>query len=140
MTFQLSFNVQATTEVYTYWHTLSLHHAVPICERYRLLQLEADRSTEPGRSGSFDRKSQLRTALQYRTYIGEGLYKTHLGVSAPLLVLTVTTSAARLSPLVALVAETSVSSRNSFKIGRASYGERACQYWLISVVAVSKQK
>src|SRR3546814_3242296 len=85
-------------------------------ERYRLFALEADRSTEPGRSGSFDRKSQLRTARQYRTYIGEGLYKTHLGVSAPMLVLTVTTSAARLCHLVDLVAETSVSSRNSFML------------------------
>lgn len=85
-------------------------------ERYRLFALEADRSTEPSRSGTADRKSQLRTVLQYRTYVGEGLYKAHLGVSAPMLVLTVTTSAARLRNLVDLVSETSTSGRNSFML------------------------
>lgn len=83
---------------------------------YRLFALEADRGTEPGRSNSIARKSQLRTLLQYRTYIGEGLYKAHLGVNAPMLVLTVTTSAARLRNLVELVAETSVTGRNSFML------------------------
>src|SRR3546814_12186145 len=71
-------------------------------ERYRLFALEADRSTEPGRSGSFDRKSQMRTAPHYRTYIGEGLYKTPLGVSAPRRVLTLPTSQQRLFHLLAL--------------------------------------
>lgn len=85
-------------------------------ERYRLFALEADRGTEPGRSSSFNRKSQLRTTLQYRAYVGEGLYKAHLGVSAPMLVLTVTTSAARLRNLVDLVADASVTGRNSFML------------------------
>lgn len=85
-------------------------------ERYRLFVLEADRGTEPGRSNSFDRKSQLRTVLQYRTYVGEELYKAHLGVSAPMLVLTVTTSATRLRNLVDLVTETAATGCNSFML------------------------
>jgi hypothetical protein len=85
-------------------------------ERYRLFALEADRGTEPGRSNSLDRKSQLRTVLQYRTYVGEGLYRARLGVSAPMLVLTVTTNAGRRRNLVDLVAETSATGRNSFML------------------------
>lgn len=85
-------------------------------ERYRIFSLEADRCTEPGRSGSFDRKTQLRAVLQYRAYVGKGLYKAHLGVNAPMLVLTVTTSTARLRNLVGLVARTSATGRNSFML------------------------
>ncbi len=85
-------------------------------ERYRLFALEADRGTEPGHSGTANRKSQLRTVLQYRAYVGEGLYKVHLGVNAPMLVLTITTNAARLRNLVDLVAETSATGRNSFML------------------------
>jgi hypothetical protein len=94
----------------------ALAYRIPAGERYRLFALEADRGTEPGRSSSFDRKSQLRTVLQYRAYVGEGLYKAHLGVNAPMLVLTVTTSAARLRNLVDLVDETSATGRNSFML------------------------
>ncbi len=57
---------------------------------YRFFVVEADRGTEPTRSGRFDRKSHLRTFLQYREYVGRGLYKQHLGLSAGMLVLNVT--------------------------------------------------
>ena len=83
-------------------------------ERYRLFALEADRGTEPSRSGTAWRKSHFRTIEQYRAYVGEGRYKAHLGVSAPMLVLTVTTSATRMRNLVDLVAGTSDAARNSF--------------------------
>ncbi|WP_028795334.1 replication-relaxation family protein [Thalassobaculum salexigens] len=94
----------------------ALAYRTPAGERYRHFALEADRGTEPGRSNSFDRKSQLRTVLQYRTYVGEGQYKTHLGVSAPMLVLTVTASSGRLGNLIELVAKTSETGRNSFML------------------------
>jgi len=85
-------------------------------ERYRLFALEADRGTEPGRYHAFHRKSYLRTVLQYREYVGRGLYKSHLGLSASMLVLNVTTSEARLRNLVSLVADSSPAGSNSFML------------------------
>lgn len=88
-------------------------------ERFRLFALEADRGTEPGRHDSFRRKSYLGSILQYREYVGRALYKAHLGVSAGMLVLNVTTSEARLRNLVSLVAETSPAGSNSFMLFRS---------------------
>lgn len=62
---------------------------------YRFFVVEADRATEPATSGDFDRKSTVRGALQYQAYIERGLYKEHLKLTAPLLVLNVTASAKR---------------------------------------------
>jgi hypothetical protein len=42
---------------------------------YRCFVVEADRGTEPSQASSFSRKSHLRTFLQYREYVGRGLYK-----------------------------------------------------------------
>lgn len=87
-------------------------------ERYRLFALEVDRGTEPGRATRADRKSFLKSLAQYRRCVGEGLYKEHLGVSAPLMVLTVTTSAARIRNMVELVATEASGGRNSFMLFR----------------------
>ncbi|RWQ58829.1 replication-relaxation family protein [Mesorhizobium sp.] len=59
---------------------------------YRFFVVEADRGTEPSRTQTFNRKSHLRNFLQYREYVGRGLYRDHLKLTAPLLVLNVTTN------------------------------------------------
>lgn len=59
---------------------------------FRFFLVEADRATEPSRSSSFNRKSHLRSFMQYREYVGGGLYKAHLNLTAPMMVLNVSTS------------------------------------------------
>lgn len=68
--------------------------------KFRFFVVEADRATEPLSTKSFNRKSARRSFAQYRTYIEDGVYKRHLNLTAPLLVLNVTTSAARREALV----------------------------------------
>ena len=55
----------------------------------------------------FSRKSHLRTFLQYREYVGRHLYKQHLGLSAALLVLNVTTDAGTQASMIKLVQDLS---------------------------------
>lgn len=62
---------------------------------YRFFLLEADRATEPTRAGSYQRKSYKRTILQYREFIGKGLYKDALKLNAGIISLHVTTSPLR---------------------------------------------
>ena len=72
-------------------------------DRYRFFVVEADRSTEPFSSRNFNRKSVLRNYVQYRTYVGQGKYKEHLKLTAPLLVLNVCSDvdrAARMQKLI----------------------------------------
>jgi hypothetical protein len=57
---------------------------------YRFFAVEADRGTEPTRASRFNRKSHLRSFLQYREYVGQKLYKEHLGLKSGLMVLNVT--------------------------------------------------
>lgn len=75
--------------------------------RFRFFVVEADRASEPSRSSKFNRKSHLRTLLQYRAYVGGGLYKEHLGLSAGMMVLNVTTSEATKARMIALTDELS---------------------------------
>lgn len=77
-------------------------------KRYRFFVLEADRATEPLTTRNFNRKSALMNLLQYRAYIADGLYKTHLKLTAPLLVLNVMSNAARTDKTVELVAKHSL--------------------------------
>lgn len=56
---------------------------------YRFFVIEADRGTEPTKSSKFNRKSHLRSFLQYENYIAKGLYKDHLNLTAGLLILNV---------------------------------------------------
>lgn len=69
---------------------------------YRFFLVEADRGTEPTRASRFNRKSHLRNFLQYREYVGQGTYKSHLGLSAGIMVLNVTKDEATLNRMLAL--------------------------------------
>lgn len=68
--------------------------------RYRFFVVEADRATEPLNTKTSNRKSARRSFSQYRAYIEQGLYKQHLKLTAPLLVLNVTTSETRRNALL----------------------------------------
>ena len=83
-------------------------------DRTLLLAIEADRHTEPLRSGTVQRKSVHKNVLQYREYIGRGRYKEHLKTKAPMLVLTVTTSHRHMRGMIDLVTEIAPSGKNSF--------------------------
>lgn len=74
-------------------------------KRYRFYALEADRATEPLRSAEIHRKSFLRHLLQYEDYIEGGLYRDHLDLTAPMMVLNVTTSEERKRRMLALTDE-----------------------------------
>ena len=69
---------------------------------YRFFLVEADRGTEPSRASRFNRKSHLRNFLQYREYIGQKLYKSHLNLTAGLLVLHVTKDQSTLNRMLDL--------------------------------------
>lgn len=73
--------------------------------RYRFYALEADRATEPLRSGNFHRKSFIRHLLQYQDYIEGGGYRKHLKLTAPMLVLNATSDAARMKRMAEIAAE-----------------------------------
>lgn len=79
-----------------------------------LLAIEADRHTEPVRSAKHGRKSFERSFLQYREYIGRGLYKEHLKTSAPMLVLTVTTSYRHMETMIDLIRKITPRKQNQF--------------------------
>jgi Replication-relaxation len=57
--------------------------------RFRFFAVEADRATEPATSSNFNRKSFMRNLLQYDAYVSREGYRQHLRLTAPLLVLTV---------------------------------------------------
>jgi len=63
--------------------------------RFRFFAIEADRATEPLTSGRSNRKSAAQSFAMYRGYIERGVFKQHLHLTAPLLILNVTTSAER---------------------------------------------
>ncbi len=73
--------------------------------KYRFFVVEADRSTEPATTTNFNRKSFLRSLLQYQQYVEGGLYRKHLGLTAPLLVLNVTTDEKRVAKMLDVTAK-----------------------------------
>lgn len=73
--------------------------------RYRFFAIEADRATEPATSSNFHRKSFVRHLLQYERYVEQSGYGDHLSLTAPMLVLTVTTSETRQRRMVKLTEE-----------------------------------
>lgn len=77
-----------------------LEYASDEGSRYRFFVVEADRSTEPASSKSFNRKSLLRNLLQYQAYVEGRLYKEHLNLSAPLVVLNVANSEKRMEQMM----------------------------------------
>jgi len=65
-------------------------------DRFRFFVVEADRGTEPVTSRNWNRKSFERHLAQYQAYVVGGAYKSHLSLTAPLLVLNVVPDEQRL--------------------------------------------
>ena len=74
-------------------------------KRYRFYALEADRATEPLRSAEIHRKSFVRHLLQYEDYIEGVRYQDHLNLTAPMMVLNVTTSEERAARMMKVARE-----------------------------------
>lgn len=74
--------------------------------KFRFFAVEADRSTEPATSSNFHRKSFERHLLQYERYVEANGYRDHLKLTAPMLVLNVTTEERRCSRMLALTRKT----------------------------------
>ena len=74
-------------------------------KRFRFFALEADRATEPLRSGEIHRKSFMRHLMQYEDYIENEEYQDHLDLTAPMLVLNVTTSEERVERMLEVTQE-----------------------------------
>ncbi len=83
-------------------------------KRFRFFALEADRSNEPLRSAEIHRKSFVRHLLQYESYIEEGGYRDHLRLTAPMMVLNVTTSEERVQRMLAVTRDL-YPDRNSYQ-------------------------
>lgn len=92
----------------------------------RFFCLEADRNTEPNRSYHFNRKSYRRSILQYREYVGRGLYKEHLHVTAGMVVVTVTTNDTHMQNLLETVSEAAATGKNSFMLFKSAPVFGAC--------------
>lgn len=82
-----------------------LEYQTPDGPRFRCFLVEADRSTEPATSANFNRKSWQRSLQQYEEYVGQKLYRDHLKLKAPMMILNVVTDANRLNQVQRLVPE-----------------------------------
>lgn len=78
-----------------------LEYHTPKGSRFRFFAVEADRGTEPLTSKNQHRKSLMRNLRQYQAYIKEGVYRDHLRLTAPLLVLSVLSDPSRTQKTVA---------------------------------------
>src|SRR3546814_3011727 len=67
------FNDTATTEIYTYWHTLSLHDALPICRWGRIIGCTP--SVSPARKEEFSAPNRRPTGAKHRRHqqYGKGI-------------------------------------------------------------------
>ena len=83
----------------------ALEYDAPAGKRYRSFLVEADRSTEPATSKNFNRKSWQRNLKQYERYVGQGLYRDHLNLKSPMVVLNVVTDPKRIEPVGRLIAQ-----------------------------------
>ncbi len=101
-----------------------LEYSVKDQHYYRFFLVEADRGTEPATSSNFNRKSHLRSILQYRAYIGRGRYKRHLGLTSSLMVLTVLTDVTKLRKMMTLTHDVSGPAGNSYMLFRTCGGFR----------------
>ena len=81
----------------------ALRYETPEGSRFRCFMVEADRSTEPLTSSTFNRKSWERNIAQYEAYVGSSHYRKHLNLKAPMLVLVVLSETKRLAPVLNLV-------------------------------------
>ena len=82
-----------------------LEYHTPEGSRFRFFAVECDRATEPATTSNFNRKSWLRSLRQYQAYVAGGLYRDHLRLTAPLLVLNVTTDERRLASMIRVTAK-----------------------------------
>jgi hypothetical protein len=73
--------------------------------RFRFFAVEADRATEPATSSNFNRKSFMRSLLQYEAYVAGAAYRQHLSLTAPLLVLTISSDPLRTARMIDLTAK-----------------------------------
>lgn len=73
--------------------------------RFRFFALEADRATEPLTSSNFNRKSATKQFELYRAYIERGVYRQHLRLTSPMIVLNVSSDPKRTDKLLALAEE-----------------------------------
>lgn len=72
--------------------------------RFRFFAVEADRATEPATSTNFNRKSFLRSLQQYEAYVSGEAYRHHLKLTAPLLVLNISSDPKRTARMIDLTA------------------------------------
>lgn len=79
---------------------------------YRVFIVEGDRGTEQLEYHEA-RKSFERNILQYRSYIGGGLYKEHLKLNAGMVVLNVTTSKSRADSMLRILED--VAGKNTYQ-------------------------
>ncbi len=70
--------------------------------RFRFFVVEADRATEPLTASDFNRKSAVKQGILYQAYIGAGVYREHLKLTSPLLVLNVASDPKRMRKLLEL--------------------------------------
>ena len=82
-----------------------LEHHTPAGSRFRFFALECDRATEPATSSNVNRKSWQRSLLQYRDYVGRHRYRAHLQLTAPLLLLNVTSAPRRQQKMLEVAEE-----------------------------------
>ncbi|MEL6919700.1 MAG: replication-relaxation family protein [Pseudomonadota bacterium] len=71
--------------------------------RFRFFVVEADRATEPLKSSLLGRKSALKSFRQYQRYVGRGVYREHLKLTAPVLVLNVSSDSERTQKMIDLL-------------------------------------
>jgi hypothetical protein len=87
-------------------------------DRFRFFAVEADRATEPTTSANWNRKSFERSLRQYDAYVAGGAYKQHLKLTAPLLIVNVSSDQARMERMIRFVAK-SYPNGNSFMLFQA---------------------
>lgn len=94
-----------------------LEYQTPDGPRFRCFLVEADRSTEPATSANFNRKSWQRSLQQYEEYVGRELYRDHLNLKAPMMVLNIMSDPKRIEKIGPLVEShaSSVASRFLFQ-------------------------
>jgi len=70
--------------------------------RFRFFIVEADRATEPLTASDFNRKSAEKQGTLYQAYVETGVYREHLKLTSPLLVLNVVSQAKRMDSILEL--------------------------------------
>ncbi len=81
--------------------------------------VEMDRATEPVSDRTFKRKSFLRSALQYRTFIGQRSFREHFGLDIGMLVLFVTTSQRQVERMIETVLDVTGGKGNNYLLFKA---------------------